>query len=391
VQSAKAQSYGLLYSFESSPDGSVPASNLVLNGGYAYGTTTAGGNDSLGTIFKVNGTGKETVVHNFSGAPDGQKPSGALARDSSGNVYGTTYYGGTCGEAPGCGTVFKLTTTGTESIVYSFPFETGDADYPASGVTIDTAGNLYGAANGGAYNKGSIFKIDTKTGEESVLYSFGGSLTDGQQPFGALILDTQGNLYGATQGGGACTSTPGGTIFKVDPAGTETVLYSFCLFATTGSSPSGPLVYKGGNLYGVAGIGGDLSCPAGFGSGCGTVFELSSSGTLTVLHAFAGGASDGAISQDEEVGGGWGLVHDSSGNLYGATQYGGNASTAGDGTVYEVAGGKASGYQVLHVFTGGNTDGANPISQPSFLAGAVYGTTSSGGVSNNGAVYKLKP
>jgi len=393
VQSAYGQSFTLVYSFEDPPDGAFPAGSLVVNGTYGYGTTYDGGayghqnnGSGYGTIFKMTPTGKETLVYSFAGAPDGANPSGALARDSSGNIYGTTRQGGTCGEFTGdCGTVFKLDSAGNESVLYSFQAGTTDAENPGSGVTLDAAGNLYGPAGGGAHGQGAIFKIDA-SGQETVFYSFGTNPNDGTYPYGPLILDAAGNIYGVTQEGGACNSS--GTIFKIDPAGNETTLYTFCGGAT-GATPSGPLVRDGsGNLYGITGQGGDFSCPAGDGTGCGTIFELSSAGQMTVLHAFQGGATDGAEEAGIGLGGGLGLTHDSAGNLYGATPSGGSGNTAGDGTVFELG---ESGYRVLHIFTGGDNDGSTPLAPLLWISGSLYGTATSGGASSNGTVFKLTP
>jgi uncharacterized repeat protein (TIGR03803 family) len=392
VQSAQAQAFSVVYSFEDPPDGAIPEAGLVVNGNYGYGTTYDGGaygynngEAGYGTIFNMSSNGKEAVVHNFSGAPDGANPSGTLAHDSAGNLYGTTRNGGTCGEFTGdCGTVFKLDPTGNETVLYSFQATTGDAQNPGSGVTLDAAGNLYGPAGGGTYGQGAIFKIDT-SGKETVFYSFGENSNDGTYPFGPLILDAAGNIYGATQEGGSCS---GGTIFKIDSAGNGSTLYAFCGGAT-GATPSGPLVRDAsGNLYGVTGQGGDFSCPAGDGTGCGTIFKLSSNGELTVLHAFQGGATDGAEEAGIGLGGGLGLIHDSAGNLYGATPSGGSSSIAGEGTVFKLG---PSGYKVLHIFTGGDTDGAVPVAPLLWYSGNLYGTTSSGGASSNGTAFKLTP
>lgn len=382
-----SQTFQTMYSFADPPDGSTPLSVLTLGAGELYGTTWSGGASSAGygTIFKITNSGKETVVYNFNGGTDGTNPSGALAKDSAGNLYGTTARGGSCGGFTGyCGTVFRLTPAGQESVIYSFQAGTTDAENPGSGVTLDATGNLYGPAQGGVYGAGAIFKIDT-SGHESVFYSFGSVPGDGYGPFGRLILDSGGNLYGVTQQGGSCS---GGTVFKVDPSGNETTLYSFCAGATTGSTPSGPLVRdQAGNLYGVTGQGGDLSCSAGFGSGCGTVFRLSTSGALTVLHSFQGGANDGVESAGINYGGGLGLIRGSSGYLYGITPFGGSSSSAGDGTVYEIT--PAGAFTLLHAFVG--TDGSIPSAPLTLISGTLYGTTQAGGAASNGTVFKLRP
>jgi uncharacterized repeat protein (TIGR03803 family) len=360
-----------------------------------YGTTLQGGADGYeqngfgyGAIFEITARGNEKVIHSFSGAPDGVTPSGTLARDSAGVLYGTTREGGDCGKFTGeCGTVFKLESNGKESVLYTFRAGTKDAENPASGVIMDSAGNFYGAAGGGAYDRGAIFDVNTN-GQEKVVYSFGKKSTDGVYPFGPLLLDGAGTLYGVTQEGSGCTDNPGGTVFKIDAAGRETTLYSFCNFAITGSTPSGPLVRdKAGDLYGLTGQGGDLDCPSGDGSGCGTIFKISSNGEFSVLHAFRGGSNDGAGSGGIGQGGGLGLIQNSAGDLYGITPNGG---TNNYGTVFEIMGAHSSGYKVLHIFNGGDKDGANPDAPLLLVSGSLYGTTSAGGASGKGTVFQLK-
>ncbi|HEV2382919.1 MAG TPA: choice-of-anchor tandem repeat GloVer-containing protein [Terriglobia bacterium] len=276
----------VLYSFTGPyTDGEGPQAGLVRDAaGNLYGTTAAGGNSGLGTVFKVDATGKETVLYNFTGTPDGSDPVDGLVRDSVGNLYGTTYGGGdyVCQ----CGTVFKIDPTGKETVLYSFIGGTDGAN-PGAGLVHDASG------------------------KETVLYRFNGS-ADGGGPQASLIVDAAGDLYGTASYGGSTPSC--GTVFKVDGSGTQTVLYSFTC-GTDGGAPSNGLVMDpAGNLYGTASLYGDLSCRQ-LGSLCGTVFELSTAGTLSVLHIFTGGAD-----------GGWplaGLVRDPVGNLYGTTLLGG--------------------------------------------------------------------
>ena len=223
----------VLYSFTGTGgDGAVPEAGLVQDAqGNLYGTTVDGGAFGQGTVFKLDTTGKETVLYSFTGY-DGSGPEAGLVLDAQGNLYGTTKYGGNlaCYAPYGCGTVFKLDTTGKETVLYSFTGTgTGDGEAPEAGLVLDTKGNLYGTTpyggtNGGASNGGTVFKVDT-TGKETVLYSFAGTgAGDGQNPEAGLVLDAQGNLYGTTYFGGA---NAGGTVFKVDTTGKETVLHSF--------------------------------------------------------------------------------------------------------------------------------------------------------------------
>jgi uncharacterized repeat protein (TIGR03803 family) len=214
------------------------------------------------------------TLHTFRGlvGSDGSSPMFPLIRDSAGNVYGTTLYGGNRSCATnGCGTVFKVDSHGTETVLYRFTGGT-DGEYPKAGVVRDSAGNLYGTTSQGGdlscangSGCGTVFKIDS-VGNKTVLYTFAGG-TDGSSPLGGLLRDAGGTLYGTTQGGGVYSE---GTVFKVDAAGRETVLYSFP-GGTGGASPNGGLVLDSSrNLYGFTQYGGNSTC----GRGCGTVFKL---------------------------------------------------------------------------------------------------------------------
>jgi uncharacterized repeat protein (TIGR03803 family) len=306
-----------LYSFTGYPtDGEYPEARLVRDtAGDLYGTTREGGNYGYGTVFKVDSTGKETVLYSFLGTPpDGAAPVGGLVRDAAGNLYGTTYSGGdfVCQ----CGMVFKIDPSGKETVLYSFTGGTDGAN-PVAGLVHDSAGNFYGTtyfgggvASCGRLGCGTAFKVD-RTGKETVLYRFTGG-TDGGAPGASLLLDAAGNLYGTASFGGS--TPPCGTIFKLDNSGALIVLYGFTC-GTDGGIPSSDLVMDAaGNLYGTASEYGDLSCKQA-GSLCGTVFELSPTGNLTVLHTFTGGP-DGGLSSA-------GLVRDPAGNLYGTAFLGG--------------------------------------------------------------------
>src|ERR1700722_18280865 len=205
----------VLHSFTGGADGSGPQAGLIQDSaGNLYGTTENGGAWGYGVVFKLDTTGTETVLHSFADKPGGANPVARLIQDSAGNLYGTTEYGG----ASGSGVAFKLDTTGTERSLYSF---TGGADggRPAAGLTRDSAGNFYGTTQyGGASNKGVVFKLDT-TGTETVLHSFTG-FADGGYPYAGLIQDSLGSLYGTTADGGPSHH---GVVFKLDTTGTETV------------------------------------------------------------------------------------------------------------------------------------------------------------------------
>jgi uncharacterized repeat protein (TIGR03803 family) len=260
-----------------------------------------------------------------------------LVRDSQGNLYGMTVFGG----AYGYGTVFKLDTALKETVLYTF---TGGADggLPAAGLVRDTQGNLYGTTTRGGDLScnapdgcGVVFKLDTAD-KETVLYSFTGTGGDGAQPYSDLVRDTQGNLYGTTELGGdlTCNAPHGcGTAFKLDTTLKETVLHSF---TGTGGDGGGPVEGLArdtkGNLYGTTVYGGDLSCVGGSFPGCGVVFKLDVTGKETVLHTFTKTGGDGTFPDA-------GLVLDANGNLYGTTSYGGELACGagiGCGTVFKL-------------------------------------------------------
>ena len=363
--SAQAQGYTVLYSFTGGADGATPHAGLAVDAsGNLYGTTTAGGASNLGTVFELDTSNTETVLYSFAGGADGATPNAGLVLDASGNLWGTT----TAGGASSLGTVFKVDTAGVETVVYSFA---GGADgaTPYAGLVRDATGNLYGTTRaGGASNFGTVFKLDT-TGTETVLYTFTGG-ADGGSPQAGLILDAAGNLYGVTPSGGSkaglCVYPSGcGVVFELDTSNTETVLYTFADGADGGYPQAGLILDAAGNFYGTtpeadatfgtvfkldtsgaqtvvysfggasgsAPVAGLLLDPSGnlYGttstgaSGFGTVFELDTTGKIAVFHTFAGGA-DGASSYA-------GLVLDQSGNLYGTTASGGASNV---GTVFEI-------------------------------------------------------
>jgi uncharacterized repeat protein (TIGR03803 family) len=241
-----------------------------------------------------------------------------LARDKAGNLYGTTYSGGT----GGLGTVFKIDSAGKETVLYNFTGYSDGGD-PEPGVILDAAGNSYGVAflGGAGFGNsgyGVVYKVDT-SGNESVLYTFGGG-EDGGNPASVLLFDSQGNLYGTTEDGGTgCGGTGCGVVFKLSAQSgwSESVLYRFCQLSdcADGEAPGGgPLVIDdAGNLYGTTVFGGaSHNCDGG---GCGTVFKLDASGHETVLYSFTDGA-DGAFPIA-------GVVMDKHANLYGTTINGG--------------------------------------------------------------------
>ena len=311
----QAQTYTVLHSFKNSPpDGRQPLAALIRDtAGNVYGTAFGGAFDA-GIVFKLDKTGKETALYNFTGGADGGGPSSDLVIDSAGNLYGTTVGGG-----DGYGIVFKLDTAGTETVLYKFSVNSN----PTGGLVMDAAGNFYG----GVRDEGQVFKLDS-SGKESVLYSFAGG-TDGAGPVGDLVLDNAVNLYGVTEGGGASDF---GTVFKLDPGGTETVLHAFVGGRKDGAEPMAGLLWHKGNLYGTTSLGGaQLFCRVkGDNGGCGTVFKVSRTGKETLLYAFPRDGRSGARPYSR-------LVMDSGRNLYGTTKEGGttnsNCDLAGCGRI----------------------------------------------------------
>ena len=357
VSLACVSNFNLLYSFAGGSGDSADPYHTLIQGsdGDFYGTTNAGGTSNDGTIFKISPSGTESLFYSFASVP-----YSGLVQDSDGNIYGTTASGGTNGR----GTVFKITPSGTESVLYSFPAGSSD---PYTGLIQGSDGNFYGTTGaGGTTDDGTVFKI-TPSGTETALHAFAKSGTDGQTPYAGLIQGSDGNLYGTTYFGGANGL---GTVFKVTPSGTETVLYSFA-GGNDGEHPyAGVVQGSDGNFYGTTYQGGA--------SGFGTVFKLTPSGIETVLYSFAGGSSDGAYPEA-------GVIQGSDGNFYGSTLQGG---VSGLGLVFKLT---SSGTEtILHAFAGAS-DGANPTANlVQGSDGNLYGSTSAGGSSGDGTFFKVR-
>ena len=387
----------VLYQFSGGSDGAVPSSGLVMDtAGHLYGAASFGGDSKncsggCGVIFELtstNGKWREAVLYAFHGGTDGVGPSGDLVFDSAGNLYGTTFRGGSGTCTGGCGTVFELSPNGgswTETVLYSFQ-DGGDGALPV-GLTIDASGKLYGVTTTGGTEFGTIFEL-SPSGEnggvwkETTLYSFqafeiqanpglvfdakgnlygswfplyscysgcgvvfdlkrangGWEETDlyafhgggyGGEPMAGVILDKQGRLYGTGSEGG----NNWGIAFELKRSGTswrQVTLHNFCSLnnCADGSQPEAPLVFdQAGNLYGTT-LGGGTGC--GY-PGCGVVFKLSHSKggwTETVLYSFKG-MPDGSTPVQ-------GLIMDGNGNLFGTTPAGGKGGSGGYGTVFEV-------------------------------------------------------
>jgi uncharacterized repeat protein (TIGR03803 family) len=306
---ANAQTFAVIHSFAGT-DGSGPLSGLVIaKNGTLYGTTSSGGAYGHGAAFKSTQNGAETVLHSFGSGSDGATPEGQLVIDASGNFYGTTFAGGTYG----VGTVFKMAPAGMEKLLYTFPGGINGSS-PVAGLAVDILGNLYGTTTaGGAYNNGTVFKV-TSTGQHTVLYSFQNG-TDGSDPVGGVTLDALGNLYGTTAAGG----TNGyGTVFELTPSGstwTESILHNFEMQADGGTPYAGLILDSAGNLYGAATQGG-LGSNAG-----GSLFELSPSAgawTFDVMYDIPGWGISGAFRNL--------MFEAANGVIYGTTHCDGNFS-----------------------------------------------------------------
>lgn len=373
VRIAQAQSEIVIHSF-SGPDGSTPFAGLIADSkGNGYGTTLLGGSSTncpggCGTVYKINTSGL-TVLHSFGGSPasDGETPVGGLVMDKSGNLYGTTSAGGT----NGTGTVFKLTPSGSvwnETILWNFgSASSGDGMDPEGTLAIDSLGNLYGTTfEGGINSRGTVFKV-TPSGTESILYSFQGP-PDGSEPIAGPILDKSGNLYGTTQGGGAKAL---GSVYEFSASGMETILHSFS-GPPDGEFPASGLVFDTkGNLWGTAELGGA--------HGNGAVFEVTpTTETELVFYSFNENKGDGTAPVA-------GVIFDAKGNLYGTTASG---SPLNEGIVYSLS--PSAMETILHRFAG--EDGATPESVLiRDSAGHLYGTTSAGGKFSLGTIYRVTP
>jgi uncharacterized repeat protein (TIGR03803 family) len=382
---APAQTFQTLFSFDGA-SGEYPYFESLVQGfnGNFYGTTSVAGANGYGTVFEVTPTGKLTTLYSFcsqTNCADGYDPYGGLVQATDGNLYGTTLEGG----VNGWGTVFKVTPTGNLTTLYSFCPQSSctDGSLPYAGLVQATNGNLYGATNwGGANgNYGTIFEI-TPAGKLTTLYSFcsQSSCTDGSLPYAKLVRAANGNFYGTTLFGGAganCVPQGGcGTVFEITPAGKLTTLYSFCSQSNCmdGYQPYARLVQAtNGNFYGTTYYGGD--------NGRGTVFEITPAGKLTTLYSFCfqSNCADGFDTYA-------GLVQAPDGNFYGITNVGG---TNFNGTLFEIT--PTGKLTTLYNFCSqsGCADGSRPYATlVQATNGSFYGTTYSGGANGVGTVFR---
>jgi uncharacterized repeat protein (TIGR03803 family) len=364
-----AQTLQTLCSFNNT-NGAYPYAGLTLgNDGNFYGTTEEGGSSGFfGTVFRVTTDGTLTTLVSFNPLNGNSgDPTAALTLGNDGNFYGTT-----SGRSGDRGTVFKVTTNGTLTTLVSFGGTNGA--YMDAGLTLGNDGNFYGTTEeGGSGDWGTVFKVTTN-GTLTTLVSFAG--TNGASPWAALALGNDGNFYGTTASGGSSFGVGWGsgygTVFKVTTNGTLTTLVSFSGTSTNGAGPEGALALgNDGNFYGTTSSGGNTSLNQG--AGWGTVFKVTTNGTLTTLVAFnsAIGASPSA-----------GLTLGNDGNFYGTTQQGGSS---GFGTVFKVT--TNGTLTKLVSFSGAN--GKTPAGALTVGSdGNLYGTTATGG-SGYGTVFRL--
>jgi uncharacterized repeat protein (TIGR03803 family) len=373
---APAQTFNTLLNLDGN-DGTMPVAGLVQGtDGAFYGTAISGGANDWGAIFKVTSDGTITTLYSFcpeKTCADGALPSAGLTLTNNGDFFGTAAAGG----ANQSGVVFELSAAGVFSTLYSFCAQVNcpDGTEPLAGLVEGTDGNLYGTTNaGGADGAGTVFRISRK-GALTTIHSFclHGICSDGSFPTAGLIEGTDQNFYGTTSTGGSCGIGSGcGTAYRITREGTLTTVYSFCNTkgCTDGTQPAAALVQgTDGNLYGTTYGGGA--------NDSGSVFKLTPNGKLTTLYSFCARAEcpDGTAPDAP-------LIQATDGSLYGTTQFGGNINCnpsydgMGCGTLFRLS--PHSGLTTLHVFE--FNDGAYPRS-PLMQAttGKFYGTTYGGG------------
>jgi uncharacterized repeat protein (TIGR03803 family) len=366
-RTASAQpAFQLLHSF--GPDAlqqeTVASSLIQATDGDFYGTTYGHVAGGGGTVYKMTPGGAFTILHTFAGGTMDGNDPSAALIQASDG----NFYGTTVfGGAFDSGTVFEMTPDGTVAVLHSFAGGTMDGGFPTAALIQASDGNFYGTTvGGGAFNRGTVFNM-TPGGIVTVLHAFAGGTADGLDPGAALIQATDGNFYGTTFGGGSVSGS--GTVFKMTSTGTVTVLHAF------GVSPNGPrtalIQATDGNFYGTA-----LYALAPLG---GFVFKMTPTGAFTVLHSFADGAANVFHSSNGE------LIQASDGKFYGITALGGAFN---HGTVFEMT--PAGAITVVHAFAGGTMDGAYPSAALiQGRDGSLYGTIGSGGAHGLGGVFRL--
>jgi len=371
VSTASSATPNVLHSFQGGTlDGSYPSGSLIQGSdGYLYGVSSSGGSNNGGSVFKVSTAGIFTIVYSF---PASTNPNSGLIQGSDGYLYGTTSYGGV-----NYGTVYKLSTTGTFTTLHSFSSGTSEGTYPFGNIMQASDGYLYGTTNnGGANGYGTVYKVST-TGVFTNLYSFAGGLLDGCNSYQGLKQGSDGYLYGTTQ---SCGTYSQGVLFKISTAGVESIVHAFA-----GGSDGSPGYYLGGgnivigsdgNLYGVNASGGLY--------GAGTVYKLTASGTFSTLYSFGNSGFGNPLS----------LIQGADGYLYGSTSTGSYYSNNNSayyynspaGTIFKIS--TTGAYSSLYSFEYGlNGTTASGIMQAS--DGHFYGLSSQGGVYGVGTMFQF--
>jgi uncharacterized repeat protein (TIGR03803 family) len=353
---ANAQTETNLHSFGSSPNDGLEVDAGLAKGsdGNFYGTTFAGG-IGVGTVFRISPSGTYTTLYSFLSVPnDGKYPEAGLVQGSDGDLYGTTLRGGTNEH----GTVFRISSSGSYTSLYSFLSVPGDGYYPFDALVQGSDGSLYGTTEfGGSGGKGTVFRIGP-SGTYTQLYSFAGPPRDGADPEVGLVQGSDGSFYGTTYGGGTYNT---GTVFRISPSGSYTSLYSFGSSSIDGENPFAMLVQgSDGNFYGTTYYGGTYNT--------GTVFRISPSGSYTSLYSFAGSPNDGYEPHA--------LVQGSDGSFYGTTLVGGTSTNCGIGVgcgiVFKLTVPLSSPPYPINQITGIQKSGTNLVFTIPSIAGETY-------------------
>ena len=386
--SASAQTFTTLASFNGS-SGATPYSPLIQGlDGNLYGTTIFGGVKNEGVVFSMTRDGALTALFSFCSGTgsclDGYQPYAGLLLAESGNLYGTTFYGGTKRHtSTGGGTLFQITPSGKLTRRYAFCAQPNCSDglFPNDPPVQGISGDFYGTTESGgtAGGFGTVFKM-TSTGTLTVLHSFGSNSADGGTPLAALVQASDGSFYGTTGGGGA--NGDGGTVFRITAGGALKTLYSFCKLSgcADGATSEAALVQASdGNFYGTTSEGGNPGCGS---FGCGTVFKITPAGVLTTLYSFCAQTSctDGASPTGA-------LVQATDGNFYGTTSSGGASD---NGTIFKIT--PSGSLTTVHSFCVQNcSEGSAPVAgMVQATDGNLYGTTSAGGAGlNDGTIFSL--
>jgi uncharacterized repeat protein (TIGR03803 family) len=401
----------ILYSFaDSSSAPFSPYAGLVFDpAGNLYGTAYSGDAENAGGVFMLSpvagGGWEQTTIYSFTGGADGGKPYYAgVILDSAGNLYGTTYSGGSMRKCTGgCGTVFELSPLSgggwQETVLYAFNGG-ADGENPRAGLVFDAEGNLYGTTlQGGNLTActlgcGTAFKLTpSETGQwkKTILRTFNGT-TDGANPHAGLVFDSAGNLYGTNYWGGttpACPAGDCGTVFELTPTvkgpWQERVLHAFTNAVDGGNPGSNVTFDAAGNIYGTTSEGGHTSDCGGL--GCGTIYKLEPTKTGpwtgSVIRAFSGPDGANLVA---------GVIFDAAGNMYGASPSGTGSHV--DGLVFKFTPHTTGPWSqtVLHGFSGVKGDGKNPQGGVIFdSAGNLYSTTANGGTGGGGTVFEITP